>query len=225
MGRYDGRLRDKKRTLTDRHGREIPVQPTDDTPMRRFKEAIDMDTFIDAFSEHDKYLSFLGALQSPDYKKKSFMTIAREFNITLHDMQVIYTDYVRHMALLEGLSYTAKKLPTVMKDVANNAANKMVVCGRCDGKKVVEDAAISPKGKPKKIERPCPVCHGAGEVEEGGDKHAIDKVYQTMKLEGTKAPFVAVQQNFNSNTTYDARMEKLLQLTANVAMEDDREEP
>lgn len=219
---YGGnRKKPTKPRQKDRAGRELPDNPSADEPMKRFKASIDMDVFHAALGEHDKYDRFIAALQDPENKRYSFMRIARECHVTLHEMQVVYTDYVRHMALLQGLGYMAKELPKVMEDQTENAKNRFVVCPRCDGKKKIEEIERSDKGDIKKrTTRDCPVCGGIGQVTAFADKSAVDNVLEVMKLKGQKVPLVAIQNinNGSEGGTLDVRMDKLLQLTSNISM-------
>src|SRR5262249_7412961 len=133
-------------------------------------------------------------------------------NISLHEAQTIYTDHMRHMALLQMCS----QLPQVIADVTEDAKSHMHACPRCDGEKVV----VSTRGN-QKARKKCPECRGTGEVRMIGDKHARDLVFESMKLTGQKSPLVAMQQNFVSggrDMMLDNNMEKLLTLSAALTM-------
>src|SRR5262249_13731003 len=90
-GKYGGQLRPVK--LADRYGRAVPENPNYDTPMIRFRASVDHEILHAALGENDKYSEFLLALTGPEHKKKTFMQLARIYKITLHELQVIYTDY------------------------------------------------------------------------------------------------------------------------------------
>ena len=115
---YDGRREKKqlKTKTTDRHGRVMTVDPAADTPMKRFFESVDHETLHYALAENPKYAAFLAALLNPEFKRYTFMRIARDHGFTLHELQVLYTDFSRHMALLQALPSAAKALPQVMNE-------------------------------------------------------------------------------------------------------------
>src|SRR5262249_9808603 len=146
------------------------------------------------------------------YARCSFPTLLRKFNISLHEAQTLYTDHVRHMALLQMCS----QLPEVIADVAEDAKSHMRACPRCDGEKVV----VSTRGNTK-ARKKCPECRGTGEVRMIGDKHARDLVFESMKLTGQKSPLVTMEQNFVSgggDMMLDHNMERLLSLSAALTM-------
>ena len=199
----------------DKHLRPTPNQSHRDIPALRFWDTIDRDQFELALSDNaknDKYASFLQALSDPTYARCSFPTLLRKFNISLHEAQTIYTDHMRHMALLQMCS----QLPQVVADVTEDAKNHIHACPRCDGEKVV----VFTRGN-KSTRKKCPECRGTGEVRVSGDKHARDLVFESMKLTGQKSPLVTMEQNFVSaggDMMLDNNMEKLLSLSAALTM-------
>src|SRR5215813_995395 len=199
----------------DKHLRVTPDSPHRDIPALRFWDAIDRDQFELALSDHDKndkYAAFLQAPSDPTYARCSFPTLLRKFNISLHEAQTIYTDHMRHMALLQMCS----QLPQVVADVTEDAKSHMRACPRCDGEKVVVFTRVN-----KSTRKKCPECKGSSEVRVTGDKHARDLVFESMKLTGQKSPLVAMQQNFVSDgrdMMLDNNMEKLLSLSAALTM-------
>src|SRR5262245_17439609 len=199
----------------DKHLRPTPDQSHRDIPALRFWDAIDRDQFELALSDrakNDKYAAFLQALSDPNYLRCSFPTLLRKFNISVHEAQTIYTDHMRHMALLQMCS----QLPQVVADVTEDAKSHMHACPRCDGEKVVVFTRANKKARKK-----CPECKGTGEVRMSGDKHARDLVFESMKLTGQKSPLVAMQQNFVSggrDMMLDNNIEKVLSLSAALTM-------
>jgi len=199
----------------DKHFRPTPDQSHRDIPALHFWDAIDRDQFALALSDNaknDKYTAFLQALSDPTYARCRFPTLLRKFNISLHEAQALYTDHMRHTALLQMCS----QLPQVVADVTEDAKSHMHACPRCDGEKVV----VSTRGN-KRTSKKCPECRGTGEVRIIGDKHARDLVFESMKLTGQKSPLVAMQQNFVSggrDMMLDNNMEKLLSLSAALTM-------
>lgn len=207
----------KRAPVTDRHGREMPEKPSNDVPMRRFRDNIDIDKLELFMAENEKYAAFIMALHDPEHARLTFATICRKFSVTLHELQLIYTDGMRHMGLLN----MASKLPQVMEDVAEDSLAHRVLCTRCDGNKVLIEVLERDEktGKVTKTqERTCPVCEGDGKVRQVGDKHARDLVFESMKLTGQKGPMIAIQQNFGSGDGLDANMEGMLKLTQGITM-------
>jgi len=209
--------------ILERAGREMPAQPSQDVPMRRFRDNIDIDTLELFMSEHDKYAAFIIALHHPDHARLSFATICRKFNVTLHELQMLYTDGMRHIGLLN----IANKLPQVMEDVAEDALAHQVLCARCDGKKTLVEV-VERDEKTGKIlrtgERPCPVCNASGQVREVGDKHARDLVFESMKLTKLSGPLVAINQTFGNDAAgLDSKMEGMLKLTQGITLGERKE--
>lgn len=201
--------RELKPKKHDKHGREMTQEPALDIPMRRFRENIDPDKLELFLNQHEKYQTFIASLHDPAYSKLTFAIICRKFGVSLHELQTLYTDGMRHLGLLE----MAANLPQVMVDVSEDAKSRMVSCPRCDGEGVVwfgmED---------KQQSKPCPQCKGVKEVRVSGDKHARDLMFESMKLTGQRGPLVAIQQNFGDASGLDAKMEGMLKLTQGITM-------
>lgn len=210
-----------KRVVMDKAGRLMHEEPSLDLPMKRFRENIDPDKLELFLGEHEKYLPFIAALHDPAFAKLSFASICRRFNVSLHELQSLYTDGMRHMGLLE----MSANLPQIMVDVSEDAKSKMELCSRCDGLKVLTEIERDGDGKVvSRTERECPVCEGVGKVKVTGDKHARDLVFESMKLTGQKGPMVAIQQNFGSGNGLDAKMEGMLKLTQGITVGERRVE-
>src|SRR5262245_58651488 len=196
----------------DKHLRPTPDSSHRDIPALRFWDTIDRVQFELAFSDNDKYGAFLQALSDPTYARCSFPTLLRKFNISLHEAQAIYTDHMRHMALLQMSS----QLPQVIADVTEDAKSHMRACPRCDGEKIIEFTRSN-----KRVNKNCPDCKGTGEVRVIGDRHARDLVFESMKLtKQHEGPLFAMQQNFISDrdrdATLDVKMDNLLKLTSDI---------
>src|SRR5262245_47966609 len=131
----------------DKHFRPTPDSSHRDIPALRFWDTIDRSQFELALSDNDKYATFLQALADPTYARCSFPTLLRKFNISLHEAQALYTDHMRHMALLQMSS----QLPQVIADVTEDAKSHMRTCPRCDGEKVIEFT----RGN-KRVSKKCP---------------------------------------------------------------------
>src|SRR5215471_9650156 len=101
----------------DKHLRPTPEQSHRDVPALHFWNNVDREQFEFALSANDKYSTFLRALSDPSYSRCSFATLLRKFNISLHEAQSLYTDHMRHMALLQMSS----QLPQVAADVTEDA--------------------------------------------------------------------------------------------------------
>ena len=198
-----------KRTI-DKHGRPLPAKAKMDIPVQKFYAEIDHDKLDFFLSEHDKYAPFLAALHSKEYATHSFAKIMEKFNISLHELNVLYQDGSRNI----GLFSMSNHLPKIMEDVAIDAESKMVSCPRCDG-----DGAVIGSDDALKV---CPECRGAKEIRQIGDKHARDVVFETMKLTSVKGPMVAIQNNQfamgKGGSGLDSSMEDMLRLTQSVTM-------
>lgn len=211
----------------DKHKRLMPDSPIADIPAKRFWENVDhseVELFMqepqhcDPSTGISKYDDFCRALHDPNFSRFSFPMMLRKFNISLHEIQSIYTDGKRQLGLLKMSS----ALPQVMEDVSEDAKSQMVLCPRCDGDKVeiIVDAR-NDKGKvTKSHEQTCRVCEGAGKVKVPGDKHARDLMFESMKL--TKlpgGPLVAIQQNLGGGgVSLDSNVESLLKLTQQITV-------
>ena len=194
----------------DKHrpsGRLMSDNPAFDMPALRFWEFVDRDEIEVAMLDHpEKFEHFLAMLHEPAYARCSVPYIMRKANVSLHELQVLYTDHKRQL----GLMKMSCDLPQVMADVTEDAKSKLGLCPRCDGTKVV--------GKGKK-ERPCPLCEGVGQVKTIGDKHARDLVFESMGLvKQPGGPLIAIQQNIGAVGGLDARIEDLLKLTQSITM-------
>src|SRR5262245_5564957 len=127
--------------------------------------------------------------------------VCRRFGISLQDLVDVWKEYNR----LVGLMYMATQLPQIMADVTNNAKNRDVVCPRCDGLKKVRDREAK--------SRICPVCKGEGRVTVPGDPHAIELVFEVLRVIGRKAPAIRIEQNDRVES-----MEELLRMTQKIVM-------
>lgn len=219
---FDGyrNVRDRKiklqMSLKDKHGRPIPVVANKDVPMKQFRDNIDLERLCLFMSGKDKYEKFIEQISKPENARLSFSTICRRFNISLHELQVLYSDGMRNMALIAA----ANSAETIMQDVTEDAMNVMVACTRCDGNKNIVEVVKNRKGEViSKTERICPICDGVGKVKQKGDDHSRDIVFETMKLTGQKGPLVAIQQNFGGGDGLDAKMEDVLKNTQMIALE------
>lgn len=190
----------------DRRGRKIPADPAHDLAMKRFVDNIDTDKFKYFLEDagNDKYDIFLAMLGDPAYAKLPFATIARKANLTLQELQEVYSNGMRHLALLR----MSTALPDIMDDVTVDARSTMETCPRCDG----EAFLPGPDDVPKK----CPSCRGSGTIRRIGDKHARDLVFESAKLTGQTGPLVAIQHN---TFTGDSRMESMLKRTRSIVLE------
>ena len=91
----------KKRAMQrDKHGRDVPENPALDTPMKRFFEHIDkgkLEMFL--ATKDEKYLTFLTELHNPINAKVSSLVTARKCGVTLHELQTIYNDGCKQLAM------------------------------------------------------------------------------------------------------------------------------
>lgn len=188
--------------MKDRYGRTFNA--ANDKAMRRFAENIDMESFewICNDSGNDKLTTLVTMMHDPAYALSSFMGLAKRCSLTLQELQVAYTDGMRHIGLLK----LATHLPDIIEDVAVDAHSTMEVCPRCDGYQVVP--------APDKQTRDCPVCRGAGEVKRMGDRHARDLIFESAKLTKQGGPMVQINQAFVGDT----RMETMLKRTREIVL-------
>lgn len=192
--------------LKDRAGRRLTREPYKDLAARRFKDNVDMDS-LKLFLEDagtDKYDTFLAMLADPAYIRLSFAALARKANVTLQELQELYSNGMRHLGLLK----LATALPDIIGDVAIDARTTMESCHRCDGLMVVPFGENGTK--------PCPMCKGKGEIRRVGDKQARELVFESAKLTGQTGPLVAIQNNFAGT---DSRMESMLKRTRSIVLE------
>lgn len=173
----------------------------------RFVKNIEPDQ-LEAFLEdacQEKFDLLLAMMRDPEYRHKTLAQMAKLCHLSLHELQSLYIDGMRQLALLR----LSTALPDIMEDVTVNAKDTMESCPRCDGLKIVPF---------KESTRACPTCKGSGEIRRIGDKHARDLVFQSAKLTGSRdGPMVAIQQNFISGG--DERMENMLKKTRQIVLE------
>lgn len=190
----------------DRHGRDIPSEPSLDLPMRRFAESIDRDalsSFLDT-SGNDRYETLMLLMQDPAYVKCSFALLCKKAGVTLHEMQEIYTNGMRQLALLR----MSNALPDLMADVVEDAKSHMENCPRCDGFGFIPTK--------EGATRDCPTCKGERVVRRIGDKQARELMFESAKLIKQSGPMVAIQQTFN---TGDSHLESILNKTRTIVLE------
>lgn len=212
---FEGDLgKPKPPVKTDRHHRPIPDSPALDIPVKQFYSSINQEVLELALGEHDKYAGFLASLHSPDYTRHSFAAKMRAFNITLHELNILYQDTNRNI----GLFGMADKLPKIMEDVAEDAQSRQVSCPRCDGEGELPTGEDEEGIPTFKI---CPECSGTRKIRQVGDKHSRDLVFESMKLTGVKGPMVAIQQNFGAGVGgagLDSGLEETLRMTQTITM-------
>jgi hypothetical protein len=189
----------------DRYGRKVPMDPGHDKPMARFAETIDQEalsSFLDT-SGNDRYETLMILMQDPAYAGLKFATLCKKANVTLHEMQEIYANGMRQVALLR----MSNALPDLMADVAEDARTRQETCPRCDGFGFIPY---------KEVTRECPMCHGKLTVRRVGDKQARELVFESAKMIRQSGPMVAIQQNFNSG---DSHLESILNKTRSIVLD------
>jgi hypothetical protein len=195
----------------DKDGRQLVKHPSNDIPVNKFFDTVDTSNLMLYLSESDKYESFAAALASSEYSHMSYSAIMRKFNITLHELNVLYRDGQRNM----GLFAQSNHLPKIMEDVAVDAESKEVTCSRCDGEGVIPGT----DGEDKT----CPECRGVKTQRKIGDKHARDLIYESMGLTAQKGPLVAIQNNQFAGVGsggLNSSMEDMLRTTQTITMGD-----
>jgi hypothetical protein len=192
----------------DKHRRLRETDPDKDLPMKRFAQHIDKDAMSQFLenSGNERFDTLMLIMQDPAYAKMSFAWQCKKAGVTLHEMQLLYADGMRQLALLQ----MSNSLPSLMADVTEDAKTHMENCARCDGFGFV----------PYKDEtRDCPTCKSTGTVRRVGDKQARDLVFESAKLIKQSGPLVAVTQNFGNT---DQRMETILKKTREISLEPSR---
>ena len=199
--------------LQDAHGRHISANISDDIPIRRFRDAVNFPALLDVLETNEKYDAIIVELKKSTGKSR-LPSLCRKHGVTLHELQMLYTDHMRHLGLLGA----ANNLPRIIEDVASDALNKLVLCGRCEGSGELITYEEDDEGEKVEVSRrACPTCEGVGRIVEMGDKHARELVFESMKLTGQKAPLVAIQQNIGGNGL-DAAMEQTLKMTQGITL-------
>lgn len=205
----------------DRSGREVPEVASLDIPARRFWDTVDhekVELFMTEPQYEDKYQDFLRSFHDPNQMSLTFPARLRRYNITLHEVQQLYSNGMQQLALLQ----MSNNLPQIAADVSNNAKNQTVLCSRCDGLKYVLVVERDDKGEvKKKVQRDCPVCKATGEVTVPGDKQALDLVFESMKLtKQSGGPLVNINQMIGQNAGMDSNVEGLLKMTQSITVGD-----
>jgi len=193
----------------DHSGREVPTVARKDVPLQRFSDNIDKEKlshFLEN-SGNDRFDTLMILMQDPAYATCNFTTLCRKANVTLHELQDLYTNGMRQLALLR----MSNALPDIMADVAEDAKTRMENCPRCDGFMMLQQQDGST--------RECPTCKGKGEIRRVGDKQARELMFESAKLIKQSGPLVAIQQNFGGG---DNRMEAILKKTREIVLEPPR---
>lgn len=210
----------KTKVTKDRHQRPVPENSSLDIPAKRFWENIEREELEFALNQipDDRYLKFLSDLHNPVMARLTFSKILKNNKITLHEVQMIYTDHMRHMLLLR----MSNKAPQLGSDVADDSLSQLILCPRCDGKKIlIEVLERDDKGKIlKTVDRDCPLCEKLGKIKVPGDKHARDLMYESLGLINVKGPLInSTHNNLNlslSGPNPNSSVESLLKLTQSI---------
>jgi hypothetical protein len=198
--------------IKDKYGRQMANQPKFDTAMKRFRDHINLDDLQLALGENPKYTKFLKMLVSPDFANYSFSKIARTAGVTLHELQSLYTDGKRQLALIQ----VSNDLPRLMNDVTGDAFSRDTPCPRCNGEG--EELARSvDDDEPGYVQ--CKECGGKGTITVPGDRHARDLVFESTGLKGKGSGInINLGQQINLGEGSD-RIEELLSKTQTVVLE------
>jgi hypothetical protein len=173
---------------------------------KRMVESMDMGAlrlFLDAQDAH-KFQALFGMMCDPSYQKLNFSSLLKRAHVSIHEVQQIYTDGMRHLGLMKMMN----ALPDIMSDVAEDARNTTQPCPRCDA---TGSVPLNERGY-----RSCPLCEGEGVVKKMGDKHARDLVFESAKLTGQATPTVAIQTNISLG---DAKLEDMLKRTRSIVLD------
>src|SRR6516162_5689534 len=83
---------------------------------KRMVESMDMGAlrlFLDAQDAH-KFQALFGMMCDPSYQKLNFSSLLKRAHVSIHEVQQIYTDGMRHLGLMKMMN----ALPDIMSDVA-----------------------------------------------------------------------------------------------------------
>ncbi len=186
---------------------------TKDLPMQRFFERIDIPTLEDALalSTEKRYTELLRVMHHPVTRTWSLTRIAKRCGLTLVDL----TKFWRDSRMQQAMLITSNALPGIMTDIVHDASNKPATCPRCDGYgTLLDDRAELPAdvfarddnpqsaaydGRTaldfKQPLRPCPECHGTGEITARGDGEARKMLLEAAGVTGKRAPVIMNQHN------------------------------
>jgi len=98
----------------------------------RIEENVDLETirgFLEASPANDRYDQLLILMQDPAYIGETFRRLCRRANVSFSELQELYTNGMRHLALLK----VSNAMPDWMVDILVDAQSTMETCPRCDG--------------------------------------------------------------------------------------------
>ena len=129
-----------------------------------------------------RFQTFLAMMESESSAHLSLGAIAKMCEIGLDEFRLFWRDAQRNRAL----DHAIEQLPSITKDMVDDAKSDETTCPMCDGTGQVER-----EGKPPKI---CPNCTGKGIVRTIGDKHARNKL---LEMTGAikKEPAIVINQD------------------------------
>ena len=175
--------------------------------MRRIEENVDMAqlrAFLEA-NPNERTDQLLIMMQDPAYIGNSFTRLCRKANVSFSELQELYTNGMRHLALLK----VSNAMPDLMVDILVDAQSTMETCPRCDGYGKV--ASLNSEEKA----RTCPTCKGKKEVRRMGDTESRKLVLESARLIKESKPAFTLQQNF---AVVDS-LESILKKTREIALE------
>lgn len=185
-----------RRAKTDKHGRQLTRNPSEDKAFVNFWGTIDSEEVREALaaSDNQRFQHLAEAMVSPTYKTYSLTTICYKLGVTLNEM----VDVWRNLKMAQGTVRMVNHVPQVMEDVAVDSKSRLVVCQVCQG---------------KAGEEICGICEGTGKVREVGDKAAREILFESLGLiRKPRGPLVAFQQNFGTGLgTVIEQTDKLLE--------------
>ena len=174
----------------------------------RIEENVDMaalHSFLEANPQNDRYDQLLILMQDPAYIGETFRRLCRRANVSFSELQELYTNGMRHLALLK----VSNAMPDLMVDILVDAQSTMETCPRCDGYGKV--ASLNSEEKA----RTCPTCKGKKEVRRMGDTESRKLVLEASRMIKESKPMVTLQQNFVSTDS----LESILKKTREIALE------
>lgn len=154
-----------------------------------------------AASKDHRFTEFLNRVMSPTFKRVSLQTIAKACDISLLEFNQWWQQQSTQRAIAVAQTASIK----ITEDMVEDAATRIVGCGRCDGLTWIAAPAGLPKETPgyksitveneKRWIRDCPDCED-GTARKPGDPHARDKVLELSGLIQKGRSGITLVQNF-----------------------------
>lgn len=147
------------------------------------------------FSDNERMRTLGGLARDAFYAKTSFLTLCEKCHVQFYEVQA----EIVKVKKAEGMMRLSLKLPDLLDDAAEDAKTLIVECGRCEGKKTIQqtDKVPDPADATKTIavtrDIRCPTCYGYGKQRILGDKERLKMVFDAMGVLGQgRAPLINI---------------------------------